>query len=197
MSVRGFQDRRPFELPRRRLFGEDQNRTGSPPHRHSPLRCRACEPPVIPRGETDRRLEAIAPLRNRFDVRRVVGRVAERLAEREDVVGEVRFLHEGVRPHLLEELFLGNQPAWLFDQRHAARRRPSVSTAPARRPPQQAFSRVERKRPELKRGEGRPSLRPAIDARLPPFTPAKVRKLLNRPNILRLQRRSKDFPTAL
>ena len=47
------------------------------------------------------RSEPVPPFGDRFDVLAIVCRVAQRLAECEHVVGQVRFLDEGIRPHLL------------------------------------------------------------------------------------------------
>ncbi len=167
---RGFQDRGPFELPGG-LFGEDQNRARAA-RRFARLSIEA----RAPANRCDRRLETIPPLRNRFDERGVLSRVAQRLAEREDVVRQVRFLHEGVRPHLLEELFFRNQPALLFDQCHEQVDGLRCQWHRLVVQPQQSLSRVERKRPELKRGE---VVQACVRRLMQGYQlPAKVRKLL-------------------
>ena len=52
--------------------------------------------------------EPVSAFGDRFDVLAVVSRIAQRLAEGKDVVGQIRLFDEGVGPDLVEELLLGD-----------------------------------------------------------------------------------------
>ena len=64
-----------------------------------------------------RRGEPVPPLRHGFDVQPALRRIAQRLAKGEHVVGEIRFLDEGIRPDLVQQFVFGNEAPGLLDQR--------------------------------------------------------------------------------
>jgi hypothetical protein len=93
--------------------------------------------------------EPVTALGNRFDQVPVVGCVAQRLADGEDVVGQVGFLDRGVRPDRLYQLFLGQQAAGIGRQNQKqveglGRERDRLAV-----PQQQPLTRVERDVTEL------------------------------------------------
>src|SRR6185436_10469811 len=57
--------------------------------------------------EAHRRGEPVAAFWNRFDIASILRRVAEGLAQSEDVIREVRFLDVDIRPQTSEKLVLG------------------------------------------------------------------------------------------
>ena len=81
-----------------RLFLFNHNLRSCPCLRHEGL--------AVLRNRANRRRKLVASSRQSHDVLAVLRRVSERLAQQEDVLAQVRFLNERVRPDLLEEFFL-------------------------------------------------------------------------------------------
>ena len=108
-----------------------------------------CNTTIVLAEPHDRRDEAIAPLRDGFNVSIRIRAVPERLADGEDVIREVRLLHHRVRPDALQYLVFREQAAWTRREEDEQIERFGCERDRLTVLQQDPFVRHERDRPEL------------------------------------------------
>ena len=130
-------------------------------------------------------LEPVAFLGDGFDVAAVLGRIAQCFPERKDVVGQVRFFDEGIRPDLLEELFLRDQPSRLLEQGHKDIERLRSERHGFSVAPQRPFPDIDQKRSELAAGRVAHVCAPVIRRSAPRRLARAVRRATGRQKSLK------------